>query len=74
MSVLNEAIIFLIAAVIAVPLSRRFGLGSILGYLIAGIIIGPWGLGLIQRIDDTLHFAELGVVLLLMVTMLSARA
>jgi monovalent cation:proton antiporter-2 (CPA2) family protein len=64
---LNEAIIFLIAAVIAVPLSRRFGLGSILGYLIAGIIIGPWGLGLIQRIDATLHFAELGVVLLLFI-------
>ncbi|HEX5057666.1 MAG TPA: monovalent cation:proton antiporter-2 (CPA2) family protein [Gammaproteobacteria bacterium] len=67
MSVLNEAIIFLIAAVIAVLLSRRFGLGSILGYLIAGIMIGPWGLGLIQRIDDTLHLAELGVVLLLFI-------
>jgi monovalent cation:proton antiporter-2 (CPA2) family protein len=67
MSVLNEVIIFLIAAVIAVPLSRRFGLGSILGYLIAGIVIGPWGLGLILHADDTLHVAELGVVLLLFV-------
>lgn len=67
MSFLNEAIVFLIAAVIAVPLSRRFGLGTILGYLIAGMIIGPWGLGLIQRIDDTFHFAELGVVLLLFI-------
>lgn len=67
MSFLNEAIVFLIAAVIAVPLSRRFGLGTILGYLIAGMVIGPWGLGLIQRIDDTFHFAELGVVLLLFI-------
>lgn len=73
MSVLNEAIIFLIAAVIAVPISRRFGLGTILGYLIAGIIIGPWGLGLILRIDDTLHFAELGVVLLLFIIGLELR-
>jgi monovalent cation:proton antiporter-2 (CPA2) family protein len=67
MSVLNEAIVFLVAAVIAVPLSRRFGLGTVLGYLIAGMLIGPWGLGLIQHIEDTLHFAELGVVLLLFI-------
>jgi monovalent cation:proton antiporter-2 (CPA2) family protein len=67
MSVLNEAIIFLIAAVIAVLLSRRFGLGTILGYLMAGIIIGPWGMGLILHTEDALHFAELGVVLLLFI-------
>ncbi|HEY3486617.1 MAG TPA: monovalent cation:proton antiporter-2 (CPA2) family protein [Gammaproteobacteria bacterium] len=67
MSMLNEAIVFLIAAVIAVPLAKRFGLGSILGYLVAGIIIGPWGLGLITHIHDALHFAELGVVLLLFI-------
>lgn len=67
MSVLNEAIVFLVAAVIAVPLSRRSGLGTILGYLIAGMMIGPWGFGLIQNIEDTLHFAELGVVFLLFI-------
>ncbi|ATF09721.1 Glutathione-regulated potassium-efflux system protein KefB [Candidatus Enterovibrio altilux] len=60
-----DALIFLAAAVMAVPLAQHLGIGSVLGYLIAGIIIGPWGLGLISDVEAILHFAELGVVLLL---------
>ncbi|MBD1573031.1 glutathione-regulated potassium-efflux system protein KefB [Vibrio sp. S17_S38] len=62
---LEGSVVFLSAAVIAVPLAQRFGLGSVLGYLIAGIAIGPWGLGLISDVDSVMHFAEFGVVLLL---------
>jgi len=51
--------------VIVVPLFRRMQLGAVLGYLAAGAIIGPWGLGLIADADATLNFAEMGVVLLL---------
>ncbi|HZN48583.1 MAG TPA: monovalent cation:proton antiporter-2 (CPA2) family protein, partial [Ramlibacter sp.] len=62
---LTNSLIYLAAAVIAVPLSRAIGLGSILGYLAAGIAIGPWGLGLVSNVEDILHFAEFGVVLML---------
>ncbi len=62
---LQSSVVFLSAAVIAVPIAQRLGLGSVLGYLIAGVLIGPWGLGLISDVDAILHFAELGVVLLL---------
>ena len=58
-------LVFLSAAVIVVPLFARIGLGSVLGYLVAGICIGPWGLGLIKNVSDILHFSEIGVVLLL---------
>ena len=61
---LFQAVIYLAAAVIAVPLSVRLGLGSVLGYLIAGIIIGPI-LGLVAETEDLQHFAEFGVVLML---------
>jgi glutathione-regulated potassium-efflux system ancillary protein KefC len=64
-SLLFNAFIYLLAAVIAVPLSKRLGFGAVLGYLLAGVVIGPWGLGLIREADDILHFAEFGVVLLL---------
>jgi len=67
MEILHEAIIFLIAALIAVPISKRLGFGSVLGYLTAGILIGPSTLGLIKDPDHILHFAELGVVFLLFV-------
>jgi len=60
-------IFFLTAAVIAVPLFRRFKLGAILGYLGAGLVIGPFGLNLISDPDSILNFSELGVVLLLFV-------
>ena len=56
---------FLIAAVISVPIFVRIGLGSVLGYLCAGVMIGPWALGLISNVEDILHFSEFGVVLLL---------
>ncbi|MCG9598529.1 glutathione-regulated potassium-efflux system protein KefB [Vibrio sp. Isolate25] len=62
---LQSSVIFLTAAVVAVPLAQRLGLGSVLGYLLAGIAIGPWGLGLISDVEAILHFAEFGVVLLL---------
>lgn len=64
---LLDVIVFLVGAVIAVPLFKRFGLGAVLGYLVAGVIIGPWGLRLIEDVDDILHFAELGVVMLLFI-------
>ncbi len=67
MSLLAESLIFLLAAVIAVPLSRRLGLGSVLGYLAAGIVIGPFGFAFVDDVDHILHFAELGVVFLLFV-------
>jgi glutathione-regulated potassium-efflux system ancillary protein KefC len=62
---LLASLIYLAAAVIVVPLSRALGLGAIIGYLAAGIAIGPWGLGLVARVEDVLHFAEFGVVLML---------
>ncbi len=62
---LQSSVIFLSAAVVAVPLAQRMGLGSVLGYLLAGVAIGPWGFGLISDVDAILHFAEFGVVLLL---------
>ena len=58
-------LVFLGAAVIAVPLFTRLGLGPIMGYLAAGIAIGPGALGLVSNVDDTLHFAEFGVVMML---------
>ncbi len=62
---LTSSLIYLGAAVFAVPLSKALGLGSIIGYLAAGIAIGPWGLGLVSNVQDILHFAEFGVVLML---------
>jgi glutathione-regulated potassium-efflux system ancillary protein KefC len=62
---LHASLVYLAAAVIAVPLARRLGLGSIIGYLGAGIAIGPWGLRLVTDPAAMLHFAEFGVVLML---------
>ncbi|MET3917991.1 glutathione-regulated potassium-efflux system ancillary protein KefC [Variovorax sp. OAS795] len=62
---LTSSLIYLSAAVLVVPLSKALGLGSIIGYLVAGIAIGPWGLGLVSSVEDVLHFAEFGVVLML---------
>src|SRR6478736_3711174 len=62
---ITGSLVYLSAAVIAVPLARFVGLGSIIGYLGAGILIGPWGLKLVTRPEDILEFAELGVVLML---------
>jgi glutathione-regulated potassium-efflux system ancillary protein KefC len=62
---LYYALIFLAAAVIVVPLAKRSGLGAVLGYLLAGIAIGPFGLELINNPETILHFAEFGVVMML---------
>lgn len=67
MSVTGQIAVLLAAAVIAIPLFRRFNLSAVLGYLAAGVVIGPWGLGLFTDVESILHFSELGVVLLLFV-------
>ncbi len=66
-SLLGQIAVFLGAAVVAVPLTKRLGLGAVLGYLCAGIVIGPWGLRLIPDVEQILHFGEFGVVLLLFI-------
>ncbi|ADZ71822.1 monovalent cation:proton antiporter-2 (CPA2) family protein [Polymorphum gilvum] len=63
----TEAIIFLAATVVAVPLAKRLGLGSVVGYLAAGVTVGPFGLGVFGSAEHILAVAELGVVLLLFV-------
>jgi glutathione-regulated potassium-efflux system ancillary protein KefC/glutathione-regulated potassium-efflux system protein KefB len=67
MSPLIETAIFLSAAVIAVPLFKKLRLGAVLGFLAAGIVIGPHALGLVSDVENILHFSELGVVLLLFI-------
>ncbi|GAA0752390.1 glutathione-regulated potassium-efflux system protein KefC [Ideonella azotifigens] len=62
---LHLGLVYLGAAVFAVPLARLAGLGAIIGYLAAGIAIGPWGLRLVTDAQEMLHFAEFGVVLML---------
>ncbi len=64
---LDEALIYLAAALVFVPIASRLGLGSVLGYLVAGCAIGPHVLGLVRDVDAILHFAEFGVVLMLFV-------
>jgi glutathione-regulated potassium-efflux system ancillary protein KefC len=66
-SMLPVAMVYLAAAVVCVPLASRLKLGSVLGYLAAGCIIGPFGLGIVKDTEATLHFAEFGVVLMLFV-------
>ncbi len=70
---LFQAVIYLLAAVVAVPVAKRLGLGSVLGYLIAGILIGPSLLGLVGKVEDVQHFAEFGVVMMLFVVGLELR-
>jgi len=64
---LELVLIFLLSAVIAVPLFRRFGLGAVLAYLVAGVVIGPFGFKIIKDPSSTLAISELGVVLLLFI-------
>lgn len=61
----GHALVLLAATLVLLPLFQRLGLGSILGYLMAGILVGPLGFGLITGAESVLHFAELGVVLML---------
>lgn len=67
MGFIEQATLFLLAAVVLVPVFKRIGLGAVLGYLAAGVVIGPSVLGLVNDVDQILDFAELGVVLLLFV-------
>jgi monovalent cation:proton antiporter-2 (CPA2) family protein len=67
MSLLSQALVFLAAAALIVPLAKSFGLGAVLGYLFAGVLIGPQVLGLFDQVEGVLHFAEFGVVLLMFI-------
>jgi glutathione-regulated potassium-efflux system protein KefB len=64
---LELALVLLLAAVIAVPVFKKLGLGAVLGYLVAGVVLGPDGLGFVQDADRILGAAEIGVVMLLFV-------
>ncbi|WP_433740658.1 monovalent cation:proton antiporter-2 (CPA2) family protein [Pseudomonas putida] len=66
-SLLQAAVVFLLAAVLTVPLAKRLQLGAVIGYLFAGVIIGPSVLGLIGNPESVAHISELGVVLLLFI-------
>ena len=70
---LLQLFIFLAAAAIAVPIAKKLGLGSVLGYLVAGMAIGPFGVSLIQNVDDVMHFTEFGVVMMLFLVGLELR-
>ena len=73
MPIFEKMMFLLLAAVILVPLAARLGLGSVLGYLVAGVIMGPWLLGVIDHVDEVMHVAEFGVILLLFVIGLELR-
>ncbi len=64
---LIDALIYLTATVICIPIAKRLGLGAVLGYLIAGAAIGPWGLKLVEDVESIMHFSEFGVVLMLFI-------
>ncbi|NIF24187.1 glutathione-regulated potassium-efflux system protein KefB [Candidatus Pantoea multigeneris] len=66
-TLLTAGVIYLVAAVLIVPVAARLGIGAVLGYLLAGIAIGPWGLGFISDVEEILHFSELGVVFLMFI-------
>ena len=72
-SFLFQAFIYLAAAVLSVPIAKRLGLGSVLGYLGAGAVIGPFALGLISDVEAVMHFAEFGVVMMLFLVGLELR-
>jgi monovalent cation:proton antiporter-2 (CPA2) family protein len=67
MSPLGHMVILLLAAVVAVPLCKRLGLGAVIGYLAAGMLLGPSGLDLFSDIEGMLHFSEFGVVMLMFI-------
>ena len=70
---LYQAFIYLLAAIVAVPLAKRLGLGSVIGYLLAGTVIGPYALRFVDGGGDVMHFAEFGVVMMLFVIGLELR-
>src|SRR6478752_6465714 len=69
----SQAFIYLLAAVIMVPVSKRLGLGSVLGYLFAGVLIGPAALNLVGSGEQVMKFAEFGVVMMLFLIGLELR-
>lgn len=71
--IIGPAVVLMGAAVVAVPLFRRIGLGSVLGYFAAGLLVGPSVLGLFNDAQSILHFSELGVVMFLFVIGLELR-
>src|SRR5210317_1876354 len=64
---LYDIVILVLAAVVLVPLFQAIGLGAVPGFLVAGILVGPGGFGLIDKVTEIVHLAEIGVVLLLFV-------
>src|ERR1043165_2136089 len=72
-SLLIQALVYLAAGVISVPLAKRLGLGSVLGYLIAGVAVGPFALNLVGAEADVQAFAQFGVVILLFLIGLEVR-
>jgi monovalent cation:proton antiporter-2 (CPA2) family protein len=72
-SLLTQALVYLAAGVISVPIAKRLGLGSVLGYLIAGVLVGPFLLNLVGRPAEVQKFAEFGVVILLFLIGLEVR-
>jgi glutathione-regulated potassium-efflux system ancillary protein KefC/glutathione-regulated potassium-efflux system protein KefB len=72
-SLLLQALVYLSAGVVSVPIAKRIGLGSVLGYLIAGVMVGPFMLNLVGEATDVMRFAEFGVVFLLFLIGLEVR-
>jgi len=72
-SLLIQALVYLAAGVVSVPIAKRLGLGSVLGYLVAGAVIGPFALALVGQQADVMRFAEFGVVILLFLIGLEVR-
>ena len=72
-SLLVQALVYLAAGVVSVPLAKRLGLGSVLGYLIAGVLVGPFLLNLVGEPAQVQRFAEFGVVILLFLIGLEVR-
>ncbi|HEX5377547.1 MAG TPA: cation:proton antiporter, partial [Phenylobacterium sp.] len=70
---LIQALVYLTAGVVSVPIAKRLGLGSVLGYLIAGVVVGPFALNLVGEQHDVMRFAEFGVVILLFLIGLEVR-
>ncbi len=72
--ILFQAFIYLAAAVVFVPIAKRVGLGTVLGYLVAGVVIGPWVFGFVgAKGHQVMHFAEFGVVMMLFIVGLELR-
>src|SRR3954471_8351462 len=72
-SLLVQALVYLAAGVVSVPVAKRLGLGSVLGYLMAGLVVGPFALNLVGQAGDVMRFAEFGVVILLFLIGLEVR-